>query len=166
MAYSPVYAIGVNLRWWRVVRMKCRQTQACELPPVGPTAKNVVHRGAGIWMASGGILATTPCNLSLSTAFSIAESLACAAARTFGLTVSASASRCGRWRRRSKCAARTRGGGTDMDRVRWEATRKHCTSVADLQRAVRGNGPSSPCLSGCRSVCWKVSMSQPMRGRG
>ncbi|OAA67743.1 TBC domain-containing protein [Akanthomyces lecanii RCEF 1005] len=40
--------------------------------------------------------------------------------------------------------------------VRWEATRKHCTSVADLQRAVKSNGPSSPCLSGCRSVCWKT----------
>lgn len=40
--------------------------------------------------------------------------------------------------------------------VRWEATIKHCTSVSDLQRAVRNYGPSSPCLSGCRSVCWRV----------
>ncbi|KAM3549987.1 hypothetical protein MY1884_008471 [Beauveria asiatica] len=40
--------------------------------------------------------------------------------------------------------------------LRWEATRKHCTTVAHLQRAVTNNGPSSPCLSGCRSVCWKT----------
>ncbi|KAM4054704.1 rab-GTPase-TBC domain-containing protein [Hirsutella rhossiliensis] len=36
---------------------------------------------------------------------------------------------------------------------RWQAT-SDC--VADLRRAVKDNGPSSPCLSGCRSVCWKT----------
>ncbi|KAL7923875.1 rab-GTPase-TBC domain-containing protein [Trichoderma austrokoningii] len=40
--------------------------------------------------------------------------------------------------------------------ARWQATQKHCTSIDDLQNAVRHNGPSSPCLSGNRSVCWKV----------
>ncbi|KKP04049.1 hypothetical protein THAR02_03841 [Trichoderma harzianum] len=40
--------------------------------------------------------------------------------------------------------------------ARWQATQTHCASVEDLQNAVRHNGPSSPCLSGCRSVCWKV----------
>ncbi|KAK7941021.1 uncharacterized protein PG986_013408 [Apiospora aurea] len=37
---------------------------------------------------------------------------------------------------------------------RWQETAKH-SSLADLQRAVRFNGPSSPCISGCRSICWK-----------
>ncbi|KAK5990209.1 TBC1 domain family member 5 [Cladobotryum mycophilum] len=40
--------------------------------------------------------------------------------------------------------------------ARWQATQNYSASVADLQRAVRYNGPSSPCLSGCRSVCWKI----------
>ncbi|KAL7946231.1 RabGAP/TBC [Trichoderma barbatum] len=40
--------------------------------------------------------------------------------------------------------------------ARWQATLTHCASVEDLQNAVRHNGPSSPCLSGCRSVCWKI----------
>ncbi|UKZ80680.1 hypothetical protein TrVFT333_008443 [Trichoderma virens FT-333] len=40
--------------------------------------------------------------------------------------------------------------------ARWQATQTHCASVEDLQNAVRHNGPSSPCLSGCRSVCWKA----------
>ncbi|KAL7961701.1 RabGAP/TBC [Trichoderma compactum] len=40
--------------------------------------------------------------------------------------------------------------------ARWQATQTHCASVEDLQNAVRHNGPSSPCLSGCRSVCWKI----------
>ncbi|KAL6871082.1 RabGAP/TBC [Trichoderma novae-zelandiae] len=40
--------------------------------------------------------------------------------------------------------------------ARWQATQKHCASVDGLRSAVRHNGPSSPCLSGCRSVCWKV----------
>ncbi|PHH87016.1 hypothetical protein CDD83_9421 [Cordyceps sp. RAO-2017] len=38
---------------------------------------------------------------------------------------------------------------------RWQATSECGLSVADLQRAVRNDGPSSPCRSGCRSVCWK-----------
>ncbi|PTB43203.1 uncharacterized protein TrAFT101_001753 [Trichoderma asperellum] len=40
--------------------------------------------------------------------------------------------------------------------ARWQATQTHCASVDDLRNAVRHNGPSSPCLSGNRSVCWKV----------
>ncbi|ETS06526.1 RabGAP/TBC [Trichoderma reesei RUT C-30] len=40
--------------------------------------------------------------------------------------------------------------------ARWQATQAHCASLDDLRNAVRHNGPSSPCLSGCRSVCWKV----------
>ncbi|KAM0463765.1 hypothetical protein ACHAO4_000488 [Trichoderma viride] len=40
--------------------------------------------------------------------------------------------------------------------ARWQATQTHCSSVEDLQNAVRHNGPSSPCLSGNRSVCWKL----------
>ncbi|EHK47940.1 uncharacterized protein TrAtP1_000648 [Trichoderma atroviride] len=40
--------------------------------------------------------------------------------------------------------------------ARWQATQTHCSSVEDLRNAVRHNGPSSPCLSGNRSVCWKV----------
>ncbi|KAL7822458.1 RabGAP/TBC [Trichoderma gracile] len=40
--------------------------------------------------------------------------------------------------------------------ARWEATQTHCASLDDLRNAVRHNGPSSPCLSGSRSVCWKV----------
>ncbi|PTB67452.1 RabGAP/TBC [Trichoderma citrinoviride] len=40
--------------------------------------------------------------------------------------------------------------------ARWQATQAHCASVDELRDAVRYNGPSSPCLSGCRSVCWKV----------
>ncbi|KAK8125356.1 uncharacterized protein PG998_001115 [Apiospora kogelbergensis] len=38
---------------------------------------------------------------------------------------------------------------------RWQDTVKH-SSLADLQRAVKFNGPSSPCISGCRSICWKT----------
>lgn len=41
-------------------------------------------------------------------------------------------------------------------RERWRETVKHGDAVADLKRAVRYNGESSPCVSGCRSVCWKV----------
>ncbi|KAI1180121.1 rab-GTPase-TBC domain-containing protein [Nemania sp. FL0916] len=39
---------------------------------------------------------------------------------------------------------------------RWQQTLKHGSSLADLQRAVKDNGPDSPCISGCRSVCWKA----------
>ncbi|KAK7970441.1 hypothetical protein PG996_001130 [Apiospora saccharicola] len=38
---------------------------------------------------------------------------------------------------------------------RWQETVKH-SSLADLQRAVKFNGPNSPCISGCRSICWKT----------
>ncbi|KAI0434063.1 rab-GTPase-TBC domain-containing protein [Xylaria sp. FL1042] len=39
---------------------------------------------------------------------------------------------------------------------RWQETLKHSSSLADLQRAVNNNGPGSPCITGCRSVCWKA----------
>ncbi|KAK6864771.1 hypothetical protein PG995_001299 [Apiospora arundinis] len=38
---------------------------------------------------------------------------------------------------------------------RWQETVKH-SSLADLQRAVKFNGSGSPCISGCRSICWKT----------
>ena len=41
-------------------------------------------------------------------------------------------------------------------RSRWKETVKNSSSAAELQRAVRFNGPASPCVSGCRSVCWKT----------
>ncbi|ORY69699.1 rab-GTPase-TBC domain-containing protein [Pseudomassariella vexata] len=40
--------------------------------------------------------------------------------------------------------------------TRWQETIKYSSSLADLQRAVKLNGPSSPCISGCRSICWKA----------
>ncbi|KAI1326357.1 rab-GTPase-TBC domain-containing protein [Xylariaceae sp. FL0255] len=40
--------------------------------------------------------------------------------------------------------------------LRWQETLKHSSSLADLQQAVRENGPESPCVAGCRSVCWKA----------
>lgn len=33
---------------------------------------------------------------------------------------------------------------------------EHSSSFSDLQRAVKFNGASSPCVAGCRSVCWKA----------
>lgn len=44
-------------------------------------------------------------------------------------------------------------------RTRWGETLKQSSSFADLQRAVKFNGTDSPCVAGCRSVCWKVSYS-------
>lgn len=50
-------------------------------------------------------------------------------------------------------------GSTCADRqrlthsARWKETTKH---GADLQRAVRHNGPESPCIAGLRSICWKT----------
>lgn len=40
--------------------------------------------------------------------------------------------------------------------TRWQETTKHSSSLADLQRAVKFNGPNSPCVAGCRSICWKA----------
>ncbi|KJK77608.1 hypothetical protein H634G_07347 [Metarhizium anisopliae BRIP 53293] len=37
-------------------------------------------------------------------------------------------------------------------RLRWQTTQTHSTSLEDLQRAVKYNGSSSPCLSGCRTT--------------
>ncbi|KAK3357498.1 rab-GTPase-TBC domain-containing protein [Lasiosphaeria hispida] len=41
-------------------------------------------------------------------------------------------------------------------KLRWEETLQHGPSIANLQRAVKFNGPASPCLAGCRSVCWRA----------
>ncbi|KLU81272.1 hypothetical protein MAPG_00363 [Magnaporthiopsis poae ATCC 64411] len=43
----------------------------------------------------------------------------------------------------------------DEMRGRWQETVKH-SGFAELQRAVKFNGPESPCIAGCRSVCWKA----------
>ncbi|KAI1212852.1 RabGAP/TBC [Annulohypoxylon truncatum] len=40
--------------------------------------------------------------------------------------------------------------------TRWQETLKYSTSLTDLQRAVKDNGPESPCISGLRSICWKA----------
>ncbi|KAI0527781.1 rab-GTPase-TBC domain-containing protein [Xylaria bambusicola] len=40
--------------------------------------------------------------------------------------------------------------------ARWQETLKHSSSLADLQRAVKHNASDSPCIVGCRSVCWKA----------
>lgn len=47
-------------------------------------------------------------------------------------------------------------------RTRWDETLKQSSSFADLQRAVKFNGPGSPCVSGCRSICWKVSRGREL----
>lgn len=46
--------------------------------------------------------------------------------------------------------------GRPPPRTRWTETLKHTGDLAQLQRAVRYNGPASPCVAGCRSLCWKV----------
>lgn len=33
---------------------------------------------------------------------------------------------------------------------------EHGSSFTDLQRAVKFNGATNPCIAGCRSVCWKA----------
>ncbi|KAI0024792.1 RabGAP/TBC [Xylariomycetidae sp. FL0641] len=40
--------------------------------------------------------------------------------------------------------------------TRWQETLKHSSSLAELQQAVKNNGADSPCIVGCRSVCWKA----------
>ncbi|CAK7232710.1 hypothetical protein SCUCBS95973_009194 [Sporothrix curviconia] len=44
----------------------------------------------------------------------------------------------------------------DESRRRWAETEKDGGDVATLQRAVKFNGPGSPCEAGLRSVCWKT----------
>ncbi|KAK3302106.1 rab-GTPase-TBC domain-containing protein [Chaetomium strumarium] len=39
---------------------------------------------------------------------------------------------------------------------RWAETFKDGSRIADLQRAVKFNGPNSPCATGLRSICWKA----------
>lgn len=41
-------------------------------------------------------------------------------------------------------------------RQRWRVMQTHEGSLAELQNAVKFNGDSSPCVTGLRSVCWKV----------
>ncbi|KAK7402978.1 hypothetical protein QQX98_011254 [Neonectria punicea] len=54
---------------------------------------------------------------------------------------------------------------TPLDRSRWRETQAHGVHLPDLQRAVRYNGPSSPCVSGSRSLCWKMFLlSSPAAG--
>lgn len=43
-----------------------------------------------------------------------------------------------------------------LHRRRWKETLKDGGDVESLQRAVKFNGPSSPCEAGLRSVCWKT----------
>ena len=45
---------------------------------------------------------------------------------------------------------------TRASRNRWEETLKASASFPELQRAVKFNGPGSPCVAGSRSVCWKA----------
>ncbi|EJT78845.1 hypothetical protein GGTG_03939 [Gaeumannomyces tritici R3-111a-1] len=44
----------------------------------------------------------------------------------------------------------------DETRGRWQETVKHSAGFTELQRAVKFNGSESPCIAGCRSVCWKA----------
>ncbi|KAI1818741.1 rab-GTPase-TBC domain-containing protein, partial [Poronia punctata] len=39
---------------------------------------------------------------------------------------------------------------------RWHTTLSHNANLSELRRAVMENGPDSPCITGCRSVCWKA----------
>ncbi|GAP88492.1 putative WD repeat domain-containing protein [Rosellinia necatrix] len=39
---------------------------------------------------------------------------------------------------------------------RWQETLRHGSSLAELRQATKDNGPGGPCISGCRSVCWKA----------
>ncbi|KAI1030880.1 hypothetical protein LB503_012310 [Fusarium chuoi] len=39
---------------------------------------------------------------------------------------------------------------------RWRETQSQGAHLGNLRRAVRYNGPASPCISGCRSLCWKT----------
>ncbi|KAL2188770.1 RabGAP/TBC [Thermothelomyces heterothallicus CBS 203.75] len=41
-------------------------------------------------------------------------------------------------------------------KFRWEQTFKEGSSIAELRRAVKFNGPNSPCALGLRSICWKA----------
>ncbi|KAJ3942352.1 uncharacterized protein N0V96_007850 [Colletotrichum fioriniae] len=49
----------------------------------------------------------------------------------------------------------------DEAQARWAETLKHAGNLSDLQNAVRYNGPSSPCISGLRSICWKAFLLMP-----
>ncbi|KAH6897041.1 rab-GTPase-TBC domain-containing protein [Thelonectria olida] len=47
---------------------------------------------------------------------------------------------------------------------RWAQTQAHGAILSDLRTAVRYNGLSSPCVSGCRSVCWKMFLLSNVSG--
>ncbi|KAK0389508.1 hypothetical protein NLU13_3083 [Sarocladium strictum] len=44
----------------------------------------------------------------------------------------------------------------EESRMRWRETLAHSATMEDLQRACKSNSASSPCVTGCRSVCWKT----------
>jgi hypothetical protein len=45
------------------------------------------------------------------------------------------------------------------NRTRWQKTIERAANLVDLKLAVRSQNNDSPCVSGLRSVCWKVSWS-------
>ncbi|PHH63931.1 hypothetical protein CDD81_5150 [Ophiocordyceps australis] len=50
---------------------------------------------------------------------------------------------------------------------RWQATKDVCANTASLRRAIRQGGSESPCVCGCRSVCWKaLLMSRDSSAKG
>ncbi|KAL2074375.1 hypothetical protein VTL71DRAFT_8153 [Oculimacula yallundae] len=40
--------------------------------------------------------------------------------------------------------------------IRWEVTTSHAASLDSLKKSVKVDGDESPCISGLRSVCWKI----------
>jgi TBC1 domain family protein 5 len=49
-----------------------------------------------------------------------------------------------------------RAPANNNPRSRWDETFRDGSGITDLQRAVKFNGPNSPCAAGLRSVCWKA----------
>jgi hypothetical protein len=43
------------------------------------------------------------------------------------------------------------------NRTRWQKTIERAANLPNLKLAVRSQSTDSPCVSGLRSVCWKVS---------
>jgi len=46
-----------------------------------------------------------------------------------------------------------------VSRKRWQITLKHASSFEGLKKSVRSNDHDNPCVSGLRSVCWKVGIT-------
>ncbi|KEY71433.1 hypothetical protein S7711_05694 [Stachybotrys chartarum IBT 7711] len=44
----------------------------------------------------------------------------------------------------------------DETNTRWRETRSHSDGLASIQQAINSNNSTNPCISGCRSVCWKT----------